>query len=221
MKRFRIRNGVAAIIIISMVIVAGCGKGTSSSTDDVKPDKDTTAVEENDTKDDIQAEIPEAEIPENDDTAGEDTAEGSEEGTEKDTADQEVADSSEMNEYGIPEDLMQELYDCVEEAVLTGYIEPNGIDPAEFQWPGDDRETHVFAWSYLVDMYSSYLDSGSMYDISNLSFQKPDDATCQLMESVLDGIVKWESSVPERIYKINVMHSPIDKLFPENIDFTD
>lgn len=207
MKKFRIRNGVAAIIIISMVIVAGCGKG-ASSTDHVKPDKDTTAVEENDTKEDIQAEVPEnGDAAEQEDDS---TGEG-----------EDVSSSSEMNEYGIPADLMQELYDCVEEAVLTGYIEPNGIAPAEFEWPGDDLETHVFAWSYLSDCYKSYLDTGAMYDSTNLSFEKPEESVCKIMDAVFDGMVEWSSNVSEDLYKINMMHSPIFELFPENIDFTD
>lgn len=213
MRKNRRWNGIlVAAMVAIMMVVAGCGKSTAS-TDDVKPDKDTVAVEEkNDTKDgDIQVE-------ERDD---EDATEDSEEGTEGDTAGEEAAGSSEKNEYGIPKDLMQELYDCVEAAVLTGYIEPNGIDPAEFEWPGWDTDTKVYAWNYLLDMYSSYLDTGSMYDISNFGFPKPDDTTCQLMNSVLDGMAKWENNVSEEIYRISIMHSPIDKLFSENIDFTD
>ena len=211
MKRFRIGSGVVVVIIMSMVIVTGCGKGTAS-TDDVKPGKDTVAVEEkNDTKDgDIQAE-------ERDD---EDAAEDSEEGTEGDAA-EDVADSSEMNEYGIPEDLMQDLYDCVEAAVLTGYIELNGLDPSEFQWPDRDTYEGANAWSYLLDMYTNYFYNGTMYDISNLSFEKPDDNTCQLMDSVFEGMVEWGQKVPKKILKIHMMDSPLHQLFPENIDFTD
>lgn len=212
MRKNRRWNGIlVAVMVAIMMVVAGCGKGTAS-TDDVKPDKDTVAVEEKkDTKDgDIQAE-------EQDD---EDAAEDSEERTERDDA-EDVADSSELNEYGIPEDLMQDLYDCVEAAVLTGYIEPNGLDPSEFQWPGWDADTRVYAWSYLMDLYTNYFYNGTMYDISNLSFEKPDDNTCQLMDSVFEGMVEWDQKVPKKIFKIHMMDSPIDQLFAENIDFID
>ena len=214
MKKFRIRNGVAAIIIISMVIVAGCGKGTSSSTDDVKPDKDTTAVEENDTKEDDA----------NDQQDSEDVkADSAEQEQQGDVADgDDAAGSSELNEYGVPEDLMQDLYDCVKESVLTGYIEPEGIAPEEFEWPGDDKETHVYAWNYLVAMYMSYLHSGSMYDTTTyFGFEKPEDSICKLMNSIFDGMVEWDGKVQKKVYKLAVTHSPIYKLFPENINFTD
>ena len=211
MKKFRIRNGVAAIIFISMVIVAGCGKGTSSSTDDVKPDKDTTPVEEkNDTKDDA-----------NDQQDFEDAkADSTEQEQQGDVADGDDA-AGELNEYGFPDDLMQEFYNCVETAVMVGYIEPEGIAPEEFEWPGDDLETHVFAWSYLTDIYNSYLDTGAKYDSSHLSFEKPNDDTCKLMNAIFDGMVEWSSNVSEDIYKIRMRHLVIFELLPENIDFTD
>ena len=222
MRKNRRWNGIlVAVMVALMMVVAGCGKGTAS-TDDVKPDKDTVAVEEkNDTKDgDIQAEERDDEDAAGQEQQENDAAEDSEEGTERDAA-EDVADSSEMNEYGIPEDLMQDLYDCVEAAVLTGYIELNGLDPSEFQWPDRDTYEGANAWSYLLDMYTNYFYNGTMYDISNLSFEKPDDNTCQLMDSVFEGMVEWGQKVPKKILKIHMMDSPLHQLFPENIDFTD
>lgn len=181
-------------------------------------DADGTEEDSNDIESTEESDVSELENAQQGENDGEIS---DDENSMEDSDNNEAADEGELNEHGVPEALMQQLYDCVEEAVLTGYIEPNGIDPAEFQWPADDAESHVFAWSYLRDIYTSYLDTGSMYDISHLSFEKPDDSVCQLMNSVLDGMVKWKSNVPKKIYKINISYSPISELFSENIEFTD
>lgn len=139
--------------------------------------------------------------------------------SENDGSDSEI-DEGELNEYGVPEGLMQQLYSCVKESVLTGYIEPNGISPEDFEWPKSDRETKIGAWAYLVTMYTNYLNSEIKYDDTNFAFQMPDESMCQLMKSVFDGIVEWEeATVPKKIYKVKLSSTPVDLFFLENIDF--
>jgi hypothetical protein len=102
---------------------------------------------------------------------------------------------------------------------LTGYIEPNGISPEEFEWPNSDDDMGSRSWAYLDTMYGNYLNSKIKYDDSYFNFQMPDESMCQLMKSVFDRMVEWEATVPKKIYKVNVRFSPYGQLFSENIDF--
>jgi len=102
---------------------------------------------------------------------------------------------------------------------LTGYIEPNGISPEDFEWPNSDDDMGSRSWAYLVTMYTNYLISEIKYDNTSFAFQMPDESMCQLMKSVFDGMVEWDATVPKKIYKVKLSSAPVDLLFSENIDF--
>lgn len=244
----KLRLPVLMLLIVAM-FSAGCGNPTSGAdhkTDDViagqdKQIKDESTGGESDQSDkpvdsDVldpgTSDLPEPSTsdpgtsdpvdsePSNSDqdqTGSSKTEDGSDP-SENEGTDPEI-DEGELNEYGVPEGLMQQLYSCVKESVLTGYIEPNGISPEEFEWPNSDDDMGSRSWAYLDTMYGNYLNSKIKYDDSYFNFQMPDESMCQLMKSVFDRMVEWEATVPKKIYKVNVRFSPYGQLFSENIDF--
>ena len=42
---------------------------------------------------------------------------------------------------------MQELYASIRDSVTTGYLEPNGISPADFAWP----DGSLLDWDYFYE----------------------------------------------------------------------
>ncbi len=221
MKR-RIVVLILTFVMVTMS-VAGCGR----SENDKKDEPATERVEEPENKpeeaDPVES-TDEVDVAEPEDTNQEDvdSTDSNEQASEPATSGEETPDATEeMNEYGLTETQMQKLYECVKESVLKGYIEPNGMDPSEFQWPAPD-ETHDNApWAYLGIIFGNYVNSGEKYSFDAVQYKKPDDSMCQLMNSVFDGMVAWGEIYQEKIYKARVSSLPMDKLFPENISFAD
>lgn len=217
MKRFRYLY-LLVVMMVAAFMVAGCGsKATKPATDDKPTKADEEIVEPNeaeDPNDDVTSETEEQQQEDaTDETDVADAVDSETEGTE---AEAPGSDGEEKNEYGLTEEEMQQLYDCVKESVLTGYIEPNGISPEEFSWP----ELDDHSWNYLAIMYLNYIDFGTKYDTTNYVLEKPNDLLCQLINSVFDGMTEWSDSFSDEFYESRLSVSPFPKWFSENIDFT-
>lgn len=148
---------------------------------------------------------------------------------EENAADEQQAEETEageaVNEYGFTESQVQSLYDCIGEAVLEEYLQPNNITPSEFVWPDASRSI----WEYLYDRLNLYQQEGPDGTVP----APTTDVDPKLSESLFIGVMNW-IELPENGFEIDnpekkgeyaifarIMLQPASETIPANVTFTE
>lgn len=87
----------------------------------------------------------------------------------------------------ITEEDIQKVYASIKESVTTEYLEPNGIDPADFSLPASEE-----AWSYFFKLSESYymeLFTGVEIDTSSTE-NLPPSPEKEIMDSIFKGLLR-------------------------------
>lgn len=179
---------------LSFAMITGCGSASNEA--DSSGSKTETPDDNSEKDDDAEPE----------EEASEGGTEGSEDAVEEETSDVVLTGDTEITE----EDL-QEIYASIKESVESEYIEPNGIDSADFSLPESAE-----AWSYLGTLSESYymelftgveMDTGS---IGNL----PPSPEKEIMDSIFDGMLNGLDQLGE--YDADYYSNFTQKLNPFN-----
>ena len=107
-------------------------------------------------------------------------------GNEDSSAESETPDVVLTADTEITEEDIQQIYASIKENVTAEYLEPNGIDPADFSWPASTE-----AWSYLVTLSESHymeLFTGVEMDTSSTE-NLPPSPEKEIMDSIFNGIL--------------------------------
>lgn len=190
-KRFLSIMMVAAMVI---AMAAACGKKEEAADPEKKED----------TKVEAEKETEPAEAEEN----AADEQQKSKELSE---------DDEEKNEFGFTADQIESLLISIQMAVLTEYLEPNQIDPSEFNWP----DSLAVEWRYLDSRLTNYE--------HGMDVEMPDDVPAELdyslMKVVYDAIITWfeDNNLDENCYQnmgnLRLMLDPIYEKIPSMISF--
>ena len=126
-------------------------------------------------------------------------------------------DDEEKNEFGFTADQIESLLISIQMAVLTEYLEPNQIDPSEFNWP----DSLAVEWRYLDSRLTNYE--------HGMDVEMPDDVPAELdyslMKVVYESIIKWfeENGLDENCYQnmanLRSMFEPLCEKIPSMISF--
>lgn len=121
------------------------------------------------------------------------------------------------NEFGFSESQIESLLVSIQMAVLTEYLETNGIYPSDFTWPNE----LAVEWRYL--------DSRLMYYENGMNVEMPDDVSAEfdysLMKIVYESIINWfeDNGLDENRYQnmgnLRLMLDPISEKIPAMIFF--
>ena len=124
----------------------------------------------------------------------------------------EIAIDDEKNEFGFTDSQITDLLIAIQSAVLTEYLVPNEIDPADFSWPDGMAEY----WRYLSSRLMAY-QYGSEVEMPDDVSQ---DMDTRLMKPVYDAIITWfeENGLDESRFQnmgnLLLMFEPLYEKFP-------
>lgn len=173
------------VFVMTFVMAAGCGKDDAEEKD--SGTKAETAVQETDQveKDTADVEAPEA---------------------------AEEADSSSSGavlgeEDTLTEEDIEALKASIRDAVISEYLEPNGIAPEEFEWPDiTDPCWH----SHLVLIIAEYRERLTIDE--NAVIETGETESEKVMDAVFSGILKWLDTKGE--YDIWYFNNTVEVLSP-------
>ena len=195
---------IMTIIFVLSMAVTGCS-GASEETDSGggKTETETEAP----AADDQQAESEESDEVT---TEEEDAVKESETPDVVLTADTEITDED-----------IQEIYASIKDSITTNYLEPNGINPADFNWPSSDSES----WKYFGNLYNNYSTNLHLNIPLNEAYIPPaDDTDEKIMDATFTGILNWINKKgtcnDEYFVKLFMEYLyPFNNIFPSNITF--
>ena len=118
---------------------------------------------------------------------------------------------------------MQELYASIRDSVTTGYLEPNGISPADFAWP----DGSLLDWDYF---YEELLVTYAMSENAGADFSFPEtsvyasDANKVIFDAAFAGVLNFlEAQEPYEGEFVNtIFYDRLDadhSLIPANVTF--
>ena len=136
--------------------------------------------------------------------------------------------NEEVNEFGVTESQIKDLYSLIEESVTKNYLDVYGIEYETFELPAEDD----VAWNYLQNLVDNYTISMVAVDEVYL----PEYINCQveenvsaLMQSVFTGMYDWHQkyfATPSDFnnradfqLKLNSVF-PFNEYFIENVTFS-
>lgn len=126
------------------------------------------------------------------------------------TADTEITDED-----------IQEIYASIKDSITTNYLEPNGINPADFNCPSSDSES----WKYFGNLYNNYSTNLHLNIPLNEAYIPPaDDTDEKIMDATFTGILNWINKKgtcnDEYFVKLFMEYLyPFNNIFPSNITF--
>lgn len=137
--------------------------------------------------------------------------------------------SNKVNEYGIKESDMQDLYDTIE-ADMMEYFKEKGIDSKTFEWPSHSEEDIGKYW-VIIRAFCNEYDALIQYDDMSLEKIKKkfedyykdkyfQDDTQLLMYEIGISVVRWTNE--HRDVQDDIFMMPAtdwQKILSENIDF--
>ena len=212
---------IMTIIFVLSMAVTGCSGASDKETDSGggKTETETEAP----AADDQQAESEESdEVTTEEEDAVKETEDSSAESETPDvvlTADTEITDED-----------IQEIYASIKESVTTEYLEPNGIDPADFSWPdatstiwGDYSDRILmdngYQYATVKDFFTEDELINMLSDYDN-QYPSPDK---EILDSVLLGIIDWMQTKGDNDegYFSSVFSKllPMKDVIPTNVTF--
>lgn len=200
------------VICLIFAMATGCSGASDKETDSGggKTETETEAP----AADDQQAESEESdEVTTEEEDAVKETEDSSAESETPDvvlTADTEITDED-----------IQEIYASIKDSITTNYLEPNGINPADFNWPSSDSES----WKYFGNLYNNYSTNLHLNIPLNEAYIPPaDDTDEKIMDATFTGILNWINKKgtcnDEYFVKLFMEYLyPFNNIFPSNITF--
>mgnify|MGYP001853397650 CR=1 FL=1 len=203
-------------ILLSTVLIVAMATGCSGASEEV--------TDSGESKTEVESEVSVDDQQTDDVTSEEDTVEGTD-SSSAETDEKETPDVVLTADTEIMDEDIQEIYASIEENVTSEYLEPNGIDPADFSWPSSESSS----WYYFDDLYTScYLcidlkipftkDELSEYEGKYPAQDK------ELFDAVFFGILNWMDS--KGSYDTGYFSAVLGKLnpyasnLPANVTFT-
>ena len=136
--------------------------------------------------------------------------------------------NEEVNEFGVTESQIKDLYNFIESSVTENYLTVNNIESETFEWPAKED----VAWNYLQNLVDNY--TISMIDLDEVDSPEfinyeVDENVSLLMKAVFNGMIDWHqeyfagpSDLNNRAdfqLKLNSVY-PLNEFFIENVSFS-
>ena len=198
-----------AFSLTSSMLLTACGnKETDSGGGKTETETEAPAADDQQAESEESDEVTTEEEDAVKETEDEDSSAESETPDVVLTADTEITDED-----------IQEIYASIKESVTTEYLEPNGIDPADFSWPdatstiwGDYSDRILmdngYQYATVKDFFTEDELINMLSDYDN-QYPSPDK---EILDSVLLGIIDWMQTKGD--YDEGYFSSVFSKLLP-------
>ena len=128
-----------------------------------------------------------------------------------------IAAVQDLRDNSFTAEQLQEIYGSIKDSVKSRYLDQNGIDPKDFEWPQSSDN----AWLYFDHIGAMYMSTGQ-YSIEGFDDDMLSDQDQQLMNSVLEGMIAWDQSSGNNDFSsVKLALLPSSEKIPANVNFSD